>query len=397
MVNISKFLQIFLILIFISIAFLLTLITSFEINKINHEFVIGDWLINYQGGFVRRGLIGELILRFSKLSKINPGIITSYFHIFFYFLFFLFTFLSICQQKNLKKYILLIFSPFVFYFQIFDYLGGFRKEIIFFSVLSFLVWSLNRFKNEINDKIFIGILIFFPLLLLSHEMFIIFLPYLFAAYYLKADFNKKLFIKFFVLLILIGIVFFLSVINPGNEIVSSKIFKSLNDLEYTINGGAISWLAKDTEFGVSTVKEYYYKYNYLKKYSLATILSILAFIPLRKKFNRIFSNKFISFFVLCAIGGSILLSFVAVDWGRFLYINVVCLFLISLIRLKKGEDDTENKIYNWFFIIPLTIIYFSFWQIPACCEFVPLINEDYNVTNIHKLIKFLISFSNNYL
>ena len=180
MVNISKSFQIFLILIFISIAFLLTLITSFEINKINHEFVIGDWLINYQGGFVRRGLIGELIFKFSNFSKINPGIITSYFHIFFYFLFFLFTFLSICQQKKLKEYILLIFSPFVFYFQIFDYLGGFRKEIIFFSILSCFVWCLNKFDYNINEKIFRIILLIFPLVILTHEMFVIFLPYLLA-------------------------------------------------------------------------------------------------------------------------------------------------------------------------------------------------------------------------
>ena len=35
-----------------------------------------DWLINYQGGFVRRGLIGEFLFQLHKLTKINLGFLT---------------------------------------------------------------------------------------------------------------------------------------------------------------------------------------------------------------------------------------------------------------------------------------------------------------------------------
>lgn len=395
MVNISKSFQIFLILIFISIAFLLTLITSFEINKINHEFVIGDWLINYQGGFVRRGLIGELIFKFSNFSKINPGIITSYFHIFFYFLFFLFTFLSICQQKKLKEYILLIFSPFVFYFQIFDYLGGFRKEIIFFSILSCFVWCLNKFDYNINEKIFRIILLIFPLVILTHEMFVIFLPYLLAAYYIKTDQKNFPNFKFIMLLGLSALAFLFSFINPGNVEIAEKIFKSLSDVNYPIQGGAIGWLTHDFKHGLNTVSEYSIKYNYITKYSFAVGLGFLAFIPLRKNIIKIFSNKFAIFFIFCSLTGSFLLGFVAVDWGRFLYINLVSLFLISLIKLENEKIENDNL--SWFLLIPLTIIYFSFWQIPACCGFVSLTNSNLELININKIIFFLQNFSNNYL
>ncbi|MGC8529497.1 MAG: hypothetical protein ACP5OP_04775, partial [Leptospirillia bacterium] len=41
-----------------------------------HEgFNIGDWLINYQGGFVRRGLIGEILYHLSRLTTVSPAIL----------------------------------------------------------------------------------------------------------------------------------------------------------------------------------------------------------------------------------------------------------------------------------------------------------------------------------
>ena len=36
------------------------------------NFTIGEWLINYQGGFVRRGFWGEIIYFFSSSLKITP-------------------------------------------------------------------------------------------------------------------------------------------------------------------------------------------------------------------------------------------------------------------------------------------------------------------------------------
>lgn len=35
------------------------------------RYEVSDWLINYQGGFVRRGLIGELLLQFEHIRPYN--------------------------------------------------------------------------------------------------------------------------------------------------------------------------------------------------------------------------------------------------------------------------------------------------------------------------------------
>ena len=51
---------------------------------------MSEWVINYQGGFVRRGLIGEIVFQISKVFNINLRfsffIIQSLLYLVFYFL-----------------------------------------------------------------------------------------------------------------------------------------------------------------------------------------------------------------------------------------------------------------------------------------------------------------------
>ena len=52
------------------------------------RYEVSDWLINYQGGFVRRGLIGELLLQFEHIRPYNVRHAILGIEIIFYILFF---------------------------------------------------------------------------------------------------------------------------------------------------------------------------------------------------------------------------------------------------------------------------------------------------------------------
>ena len=39
------------------------------------QWILGDWLINYQGGFVRRGLMGQIIFFLSRWLHLSPLLI----------------------------------------------------------------------------------------------------------------------------------------------------------------------------------------------------------------------------------------------------------------------------------------------------------------------------------
>jgi len=98
---------------FINIYFLILLI--FALSNIyrfyiTHDgFRFADWLINYQGGFVRRGLFGSLLIILSNLTSIKIEIfylliISLFYSIFFYLAF------SLIKKKsnNLNLFFLFI-------------------------------------------------------------------------------------------------------------------------------------------------------------------------------------------------------------------------------------------------------------------------------------------------
>ena len=66
-------------------------------NRENNVFQFGDWLINYQGGFVRRGFFGELFFRIYEITNISPSLLI------FIFLIFLYLFFGFYCIKLLKK------------------------------------------------------------------------------------------------------------------------------------------------------------------------------------------------------------------------------------------------------------------------------------------------------
>ena len=83
----NKFFLYFLLLTFI------TTVAGAYANYLKHNrWSIGDWLINYQGGFVRRGLSGELFYTLSQITHINPGFFAFLFQIVFYGIFFVFSY-----------------------------------------------------------------------------------------------------------------------------------------------------------------------------------------------------------------------------------------------------------------------------------------------------------------
>ena len=72
---------------FFSLVFITTMVGALSGYLEHNSWKIGDWLINYQGGFVRRGLLGELIYQVSFFTHIDPGLYVIIFQICFYAIF----------------------------------------------------------------------------------------------------------------------------------------------------------------------------------------------------------------------------------------------------------------------------------------------------------------------
>ena len=71
----------------------------FHINEFPIKYVFTDWLINYEGGFVRRGLLGQIIFEISKLINIEIKSITLFFQISIYLVYFFLFYLLLSKRK----------------------------------------------------------------------------------------------------------------------------------------------------------------------------------------------------------------------------------------------------------------------------------------------------------
>ncbi len=376
---------------FFALVFVTTVVGALSGYVEHNSWKMGDWVINYQGGMVRRGLLGEIIYQLAYFTDINPGIYATVFQIFFYAVFLFFSYALLKKQHILLPYALLIFSPFIFTFQINDLQGGFRKEIIYFAILAFVSWSAKTRDYKTFEKIFYIILFLYPAVILTHEMLVIYLPFLLVAYLSVVTLTKKKF--FLILLLLIPSIgsFLVAIYYSGTSIQVIEIFNSIAKENYPLEGGAIAALGKDTSLAIATVSKYINNKHYLY-YILLVPLAALAYIPIYGRLKSITKNKFSLFLILVSIIGSTGLFVVATDWGRFIYIPLVSIFLLSLISTQDIEDHqgyTYNQSVNIFIAI-FFIMYALFWHIPHWGSPKNAVAKNYKQIN-------LVAFKNPYV
>lgn len=123
-------------------SFILFRITSDIIKGYpKHSWQISEWLINYQSGFVRRGLAGEIILKISKATSASP-----YFLILFssLFIFLLFSFLLIYKtNRNHKSLIPLLLSSILLGMPVFSNFWV-RKDILLLMLFTINIILLSK-------------------------------------------------------------------------------------------------------------------------------------------------------------------------------------------------------------------------------------------------------------
>ena len=185
--NWSNYFQIYVFaLIFFGVFFL------YSKHDVGNDSSISDWFINYEGGFVRRGLIGELITNFSIMLSLKLRDTILIFQLLFFTSYY---FLIILFCKNLlqnRLIILAIFSPIFILYPVAEIEALGRKELIIFLIfLSYLLTDIKNFKVQIIYKV-----ILFPISILTWEPVFIFFSFVFLIdlfVFQIRNFDKKFF------------------------------------------------------------------------------------------------------------------------------------------------------------------------------------------------------------
>jgi len=345
--NWSNYFQIYVFaLIFFGIFFL------YSKHDVGNDSSLSDWLINYEGGFVRRGLIGEIITNFSSaLSfKLRDSILIFqlFFFVSYYFLIFIF-----CKNLFQNRLIILaIFSPIFILYPVaeIEVLG--RKELIIFVIfLSYLLFDIQNLKNQIIYK-----LILFPISILTWEPAFLFFPFIFLIdlFVFKIQkFDKKLlyillgyFISiFFVILI------YLNPFSQENYSIMSDFLKNQFDETCYMS---CSFVGKQSANSFSELFQNFlnkFKFSYALRY---LILIVVGFFPLyllsvcsnvNNQDQVLIISKFKNLFFpfLLAFLPSTVLYLVMYDWARVVHISYTFSLLTFLYLIKKNFVELSNQ------------------------------------------------------
>ena len=313
-------------------------------SAVSFNWTFQDWNINYDGGFVRRGLGGEF---FSFIKKFIYGedlqfyfgvpINFTYFYILSLInLIFYVLLLNFFKNVNLNfKNFFIIFSPISLPFVIYNTGAIARKEILLFIGLLIFIYSLRSFYEKRNSIIFL--FFFFPLMILIHEGMIFFISIFVILFFLSIQRKiRKDDIYVVAIFVLVSIFFFIiTIINKGENVHVLSICQNLDYIKNCRTFSAISMLS-DEQTLLATFNllwERIFSNKYLIYYPL---ISILAFYPLCKYsskyfFKISFKNKEIKinflFIVLILFLNTLPLYIFTFDWGRWLNITYILLMV----------------------------------------------------------------------
>ncbi len=295
-----------------------------------HVWILGDWLINYQGGFVRRGLPGQ-VAYWLGTRWFDPGLVAAGMIALVYVLFLGFSYLNLRAQPSLWPYYLFFWAPFLFWFPVLDIHGGYRKEILFLALLAGLVWRVGRAPARSGPAIFAALGLY-PILLLSHEALLAYLPYVgLVAEWARAR-GARLPGRVWYGLWAANVVVWLGVImHPGTAHHEQAILASLAP-RYPISAqGAIGWLDRTLAFQFRNYAPRYLDARLMAHFGAFFPAAGLAFVPLAPRLRWWWRR--LQTWAWGAASGIMTLALMAVakDWGRFWYVHAAAWFLLCLL------------------------------------------------------------------
>lgn len=360
----------------------------------SNEWLVADWLINYSGGIVRRGLSGELIFFITNLFNWNTLHFLFYFLSFLQVLLFLGIFILIFNKKITFWFFLIFATPSFLSFYFFDPSIIARKEILIY--LSYFAWMVTLIKKRqasFSTSLFFSILAVFITLL--HEIFVFYSIafYLFSIIY----FDQKLFTLNFSVLIplssVVTLIFLMLAPTAFNAVeICQRITETGIDPKVCL-GGVLSWPASGVIEG--------FIWN-LSIYNTSTPLGLILILTLPLISISLFcsSIKFLNIsakkLFFCLIIQLIFMSplfLVATDWGRWVNIQSILIGLTMVfflesnksIKIKDLKFSSTEKL--WGYGVPIILLIFmSSWNLRHCCrdgnflfEFNGLIGSFYSI------------------
>ena len=366
--NIQKFIYILL-----GISFVVIIFNSYNFIQERSPNQYSDWLINYQGGFVRRGLAGEVLFQLYNLLKIPLDSLVLTLIIFLYSVFYFLLFKIIKKIKFNFITLLAILSPLSFLYPVMEQKISGRKDILFLAFVLIVIHFIKNFNFK-NQKFYLFLV--FLITTFTHSGFIFYTPYLVTIFILtniKRNFKELTLELFWIGSSLIFIT--LVILNYSSITPNSVEMLCQSIQEFLPNCGKQDYLESLTwslSYEKSLVNTIWTREGYQLFYLISFVLAFgpLGYLLNISEFNE---KKIKNFSPLLIFSLLILFTFpvyyIGADFGRYMfwsYLSSIIIFFYFVqnktIKVKLGVVKI-NKI-----MILVIFLYCFTWTIPHCCN-----------------------------
>lgn len=353
----------FLILLFFTYFFL------FYKHQVANDSTVSEWLINYEGGFTKRGLIGQVAIEFTRIFSSDLRWIIFLMQSFVCTVYFLLLYLLLKNLRFERTIILAVFTPIFILYPIAEIEVLARKEIIVFVL--YLIYLL--VPRGSSFKIF-SLFLFSTFSILIWEPIIFFFPLIIILEIIENNIEKInfIFIKILISFVPSILLAYIMIVDPLTIIEHDKmVFVLKNEFNQSCYMSCNLLKSKSSILQQFEGNMSSYSIEVFLRYSL---IILIGFYPLfcliknsslkkRSLFFFKFFNEPITPFLICLLPILILFA-MGYDWGRWVNITYVILasiyfhllikenFILNYENLEKSFFYKINKkIFIIFFII----------------------------------------------
>ncbi|HTM02344.1 MAG TPA: hypothetical protein VL173_02485 [Vicinamibacterales bacterium] len=333
-------------------------------------FRVGDWLVSYDTGFVRRGLTGSPILWATQAFHIQPETIVFWIQVALYTLLSLLLFALARRRRVNVWFLAFLFSPAGLLFPLYDVAVVGRKDLLFFVLFALYAWWMprpGRWRTNILTFV-LG-----AATTLTHELFFFFTPYFFVMRFLdtKPSGERRfqpewsLFAGSLIALLLVSTV---GADLHGEAQCAALLHRGFHE---DLCDGILRYPATTIAASVQDIAVEIRNDHYLIAYPSALLLALLPLVP----FGRSLRSRPSPMFwrgVLGAFALTLPMFGIVLDWGRLLDLHVMATAIVILAFVLE-DRRTPGSIFGvrlWWLraaILVAVSVYLTTWSIRHCC------------------------------
>ncbi len=340
---------------YLTILFFFSIFFLYQKHEVANDSTISEWLINYEGGFTKRGLIGQLSIYLTNFFTIKLREVIFILQALMVGVYFVLIYQFLKNISYNKIFILAIFTPIFILYPIAEIEVLARKEIFIF--IYFLIYTFIPIEKKTHK--FFYKLCLLPVVILIWEPVIFFILFFLFLDLIENKIKKidKLFflqITSYFPSILLAIYIALNPISDeSHKLMANSLMENFNENCYMSCG-----LLKTKSSIYQQFQGNFDKYS-VEIFIRYILIIIIGFGPLfillfnsKIKNEVFFLSKFKNLLIpyLLLLSPIIILFAMGYDWGRWVNISYV-FSIISFVYIYKynlitlSEKFLENKIF----------------------------------------------------